>query len=277
MKHTNKYYKHSGKFGLMGPIYMFMIGAVGTLVLSAIYGYAIYYIPFIYLNFLITLGFGACVGILVGYGGKLGKVRNSGLLLIFGLIFGILAEYAGWVSWVFAVSKQQALALQPLDIFAVVRLVGQEGAWSIFGWTPTGAALFAIWGIEAIMIIGTSTLASWGVVSSTPFCEHCNRWVEDRNSITPLEPIVDPDQFKSKLERNGAEVVKALKKVKAENDAYTQLDLINCPGCEYSYYLSLKSINVEVDSKGKEKKDENDIVENYILTTDSYRTISQSW
>jgi hypothetical protein len=277
MKHTNKYYEHSGKFGLIGPIYMFIFGAVGTLVLSAIYGYAIYYIPFIYLNFLITLGFGACVGILVGYGGKLGKVRNSGLLLIFGLIFGILAEYAGWVSWVFAFSKQQALALHPLDIFAVVMLVGQEGAWSIFGWTPTGAALFAIWGIEAIMVIGTSALASWGVVSSTPFCEHCNRWVEDRNSITPLEPIVDPDQFKSKLERSGAEVVKALKKINAGNDAYTQLDLINCPGCEYSYYLSLKSINVEVDSKGKEKKDENDIVENYILTTDSYRTISQSW
>jgi hypothetical protein len=277
MKHANKYYKHSGKFGLMGPIYMLIFGALGMLVLSAIYGYAIYYIPFIYLNFLITLGFGACVGILIGYGGKLGKVRNSGLLLIFGLFFGLLAEYGGWVSWVFAFSNQQALALQPLEIFAAAMLVGHEGAWSIFGWTPTGAALFTIWGIEAIMIIGTSTLASWGVVSSTPYCEHCNRWVEDRNSITPLEPIVDPDQFKSKLERSGAEVVKALKKINAGNDAYTQLDLINCPSCEYSYYLSLKSINVEVDSKGKENKDENDIVENYILTTDSYRTISQSW
>ena len=61
------------------------------------------------------------------------------------------------------------------------------------------------------------------------------------------------------------------------NDTFTQLDLIHCPSCEYRQYLSLKSVNLEVDSKGKEKKDETDIVENYILTTDSYRTISQSW
>ena len=154
MNDAGKYYAHSGKFGLMGPIYMLVMGTVGSLVLSAVYGYAIYYIPFIYLNFLITLGFGACVGFLVGYGGKLGKVRNPGMLLIFGLAFGMFAEYAGWVSWIFALSKQQALALQPLDIWAVVMLVGQEGAWSIFGWTPTGASLFAIWAIEAVMIIG---------------------------------------------------------------------------------------------------------------------------
>jgi hypothetical protein len=261
----------------MGPIYMLIIGAVCTLVLSAIYGYAIFYIPFIYLNLFITLGFGACVGFLVGYGGKIGKVRNSKLLLIFGLIFGIIAEYAGWVSWVFAFSKQEVLVLYPFNILAVIKLVGHEGAWSIFGWTPTGAALFTIWGIEAIMIIGTSTLASWGVVGFTPFCEHCNRWVEDRNSITPLEPIVDPDNFKSQLEQGGDTVVKTLKKVESGKKAYTQLDLINCPGCEYSYYLSMKSINVEVDSKGKEKKDEKDIVENFILSTDSYRTISQNW
>ena len=70
---------------------------------------------------------------------------------------------------------------------------------------------------------------------------------------------------------------KNLKKINDGKDAYTQLDLINCPGCEYSNYLSLKSINVEMDAKGKEKKDEEDIVENYILTTDSYRTISQAW
>ena len=83
--------------------------------------------------------------------------------------------------------------------------------------------------------------------------------------------------FKSKLEQGGDAVVKALKKVDAKDGAYTQLDLINCPGCEYSYFLSMKSVKVEVDSKGKEKKDEKDIVEHFILNTDSYRAIRQQW
>ena len=277
MNQSNKYYEHSGKFGFMGPAYMLIIGAACTLVLSVIYGYAIFYIPFIYLNFLIALGFGALVGMLVGHGGKLGKVRNSPLLLFFGLVFGILAEYTGWVSWVFAFSKQEVLALYPSQILAVVTYVAQKGAWSIFGWTPMGGSLYTIWGIEAVMIIGTSTLACWGVVCSTPFCEHCNRWVEGKKSISPLEPIPDPDKFKSQLEQAGDTVVKALKKVDSKNKEYTQLDLIKCPECNYSYYLSMKSIKIEVDSKGKEKKDETDIVENFVLSNDSYRVISQTW
>jgi hypothetical protein len=277
MNQASKYYEHSGAFGLMGPIYMIILGAVGTLVLSVIYGYAIFYIPFIYLNFFITLGFGAGVGFLVGLGGKFGKVRNSQLLLIFGLIFGLLAEYAGWVSWIFASSKQEFLVLYPSNIWSVIQIIAQKGAWGIFGWTPTGAALFIIWGIEAIMIIGASTLMSLGGVGSTPFCEHCNQWVEGKESISPLEPIANPDEFTSKLEQGGDAVIKALNKIEAADKAYTQIDLIKCPGCKHSNYLSIKSVEIQADSKGKEKKEEKDIIENFIISSDRYREIQQQW
>jgi hypothetical protein len=41
--------------------------------------------------------------------------------------------------------------------------------------------------------------------------------------------------------------------------------------------MTMKSVKVEADSKGKEKKDETDIVENFVLSNDSYRAISQAW
>ena len=65
MNQINVYYRHSGAIGLMGPVYMIIFGTVGTLVLGIIYGYAIFYIPYIAHNFLITLGFGALVGFIV--------------------------------------------------------------------------------------------------------------------------------------------------------------------------------------------------------------------
>ena len=85
MNQKNKYYEHSGQIGLIGPIYMIVFGTVAALVLGAIYGYAIYYIPFIYFRFIITLIFGAAVGHSIGIGGKLGKVRNAKCIPAFGI------------------------------------------------------------------------------------------------------------------------------------------------------------------------------------------------
>ena len=66
MYEAKKYYEHSGAVGVIGPMYMVVFGGVGALVLGAVYGYAIFYIPIIYFNVLITVGFGAGVGALVG-------------------------------------------------------------------------------------------------------------------------------------------------------------------------------------------------------------------
>jgi phage FluMu protein Com len=127
------------------------------------------------------------------------------------------------------------------------------------------------------MIIGASTLMSLGGVGSTPFCEHCNQWVEGKESISPLEPIANPDEFTSKLEQGGDAVIKALNKIEAADKAYTQIDLIKCPGCKHSNYLSIKSVEIQADSKGKEKKEEKDIIENFIISSDRYREIQQQW
>ena len=277
MNLTNKYYEHSGAFGPMGLIYIVIFGTGGSLVLSAIYGYAIFYIPFVYLNFFITLGFGGLVGLLVGLGGKFGKVRNSKLLLFFGLLFGLLAEYAGWVSWIFAYTEQEVLIQYPSNLWTVIKLVAENGAWSMFGWTPTGTALYIIWGIEAIMITGTSTLVSWWFLSSTPFCENCNQWVKEKYSIAPIERIIDPEEFKSKTEQGDQTSLNTLKKIDSGTEAYTQIDLLHCPSCEQSCFLTVKSVEVRVDSDGKEKKDENNIMENFIINFETYGMIKEQW
>jgi hypothetical protein len=44
--------------------------------------------------------------------------------------------------------------------------------WEIGGATPTGGALYAIWGIEALIILVPAILIA--LSADTPFCEPCN-------------------------------------------------------------------------------------------------------
>ncbi|MHC4527444.1 MAG: hypothetical protein ACYS29_06170 [Planctomycetota bacterium] len=166
----DRYYRHSGEIGVLGPAYILVLGTVGTLILSAVYAYATFYIPFVYLNGLLTFICGGLVGLLIGKLAKLGKVRNPAFVLVVGFLFGLIAEYAAWTAWIFAFSRQQALVVSPSGLLAVVRLVAKEGPWSMFGWTPKGTTLYIIWAVEGAVIIGASTLVGWAVLTSAVFC-----------------------------------------------------------------------------------------------------------
>jgi len=278
MSQEDKYYQHSGVIGLSGPINMALFGSTAALVLGAIYGYAIFYIPFIYLNFFITLFFGMGVGYSIHLGAKIGKVRNTKAVLCFGLIIGCLAEYVGWVSWILAFSKQEALVLMPWDMFSIMHKIAEEGVWSIFGGTPSGFFLYAIWAIEAVMIIGATSLASCSKLSTTPFCEECEEWIEEKFTIGFLDPVTNPDELKAQLEQTDFTLLNSLKKQQTTKDEYTEIDLLHCPDCRQNHFLTIKSVKITMDSKSKkEEKDENNIIENLIITQEHHKAIKEQY
>lgn len=277
MDESNRYYQSSGTIGAAGPILMILFGVIGTLILGAVYGYAVFYIPFIYLNFLITAIYGAGVGYLIGLGGKWGKVRNSGVLALFGFLFGCIAVYTGWVSWIFAVSEQTALAILPSNVWGVMTSLAEEGAWEIFGWAPSGAALFTIWGIEAFIIFGLSAGVAWAMLSSTPFCEHCKQWVETKHEIEPLSLVENPHELREQLEAGNFEMLKALKLLEVAPTTYSRIELLHCPGCQQNDFLTVESVEVTIDSDKTETKNENGIVQNLIITPEQIRMLKAHW
>ncbi len=270
------YYKHSGAIGCAGLIYMTIFGTLATLILGIVYGYAIYYIPFIYLNFFITLFYGGIVGLSVGIAGKLGKVRNTGVLMLFGFIFGLLAEYAGWVGWTSAIIEEVSflpLFFSPLGISALISLAAAKGVWSIFGLTPTGLALYLIWGLEAFLVIGTSTLVAVASLMSTPFCEQCKRWVDESESISLLSAIPNPDELKAQLEQGNYSALNGLKMLEQKNENYSELELMQCSKCQQFHLMTLKSVTIKLKANGKEDEKKEDIVENLLLSSTVYEAI----
>ena len=145
----NTYYKPSGKFSLLSIIYL---GAVAVTLLPAfawLYAYAIWYCPFIYINFFITMAFGGLVGmaihfIVIG----LGKVRNTKLTVVLGLLGGIWAWYLHWAIWInLAMNAKEGhgilishinyeqlfvLLTNPASLLKLAGQINDTGLWNIF-------------------------------------------------------------------------------------------------------------------------------------------------
>jgi hypothetical protein len=273
MYQVNTFYKHSGSITGIGIILVAFIGLLAVTILGGIYGYAIFYIPFVYLNFFIVLGYGALVGLLLGKAGVLGNIRSPKFLFFAGFVFGILAEFTGWVAWIHAFSKQSLLLLNPADIMTILRIIAQKGAWSIFKWTPSGFMLYLIWFIEAIMIIGVCTFVAGQTVSSLPYCEECKKWLKEKTSIFPLQSVTQPEQVKTAISSGNFSDILGLRKESVGSSLYTHIDVTQCPGCRMLFLLTVKSVVIEKNSKGEEKKNEETLVENFIISSDTYHKL----
>ena len=264
-----KVYKHSGKVGLMGfgPIFMVVLGAL-SLSLSIVYVLAIYLIPWVYANFLITACFGVICGYAVGIGGKIGKVRNAPLYVLIGLAIGVTAVYCQWVVWIFVHSMREELILEPSGILNYMSDVAVDGFWSIFRIPIKGKFLYAVWVIEGLMISVCSAGAAYGVLCSSPFCEDCGRWFGKKGNICimPLEAIEEPERIRQELLAGDCSTLLNLNIKDSFGDAYTKLEISNCPSCFKFCLLSVISVTIQ-DSEDSEEEFEDPVIA-YLMITD---------
>ncbi|MGB0523801.1 MAG: hypothetical protein ACPGJS_12615 [Flammeovirgaceae bacterium] len=275
MENTSLYYTESGALGSTGPLLLGGMAFLGSLVLGAIYAYATFYIPLIYLNFLLTIGYGTAMGFLMGKAALWGKVRNQQAVRVFSLAAGILSVYFSWVFWIYAASEQEVLTFSILNIIRTMNLIAEEGLWSIFDLTPTGIALYAIWLIEAgIIFVGTYRRGSRNAVS-LPYCENCDQWIEQEVLTSQLAPIQDLSLFVQNLESQSLEALMTLEKVGHNAHRRTKVDLSACKSCKKEHYLSISQIDTEFNDEGKPEEKEIPLLKNLIIDKTAYETLKE--
>jgi hypothetical protein len=276
MMNPDRYYQESGSVSPMGVLSLVGVGTICAAVLGFVYGYAIFYIPLIYLNFFITLFFGIGMGAALGKAGFWGKVRNTKVMIAAGVFFGVLAWYVGWVAWIHAWNGQPLADLTPPVVLNTMVVLSYTGAYEIFGWTPTGFALYAIWFIEAAMIIGGAFLVALVALGRKPFCEECDDWTHESVVSSRLQPIANPKELISSLEQHDMSVLTNLQLVDHNDVLRTKVSFHKCDGCGGSKYLTVDQITVSFDDEGKAEEEVDDIVENLLLSSSDYATI-QDW
>jgi len=276
----DKYYKPSGRFSLSFILYFLLASVVAFPILGLIYAYCIWYIPFIYINFFITIGFGFLVGFVISvFVIKKGKVRNPLLGCIIGLAGAFLALYFHWAIWIdlvmnagesygsnrigITVSNIEflqvfSLIFRPDLVFEYIGQVNQYGTWGIRGAIVSGTFLWVIWAIEFVIVAAISAFLPY-LEAQKPFSESTNSWYEEI-TLPAFSYIENQQQIITDILAGNRDNFDLLSKaVNSETDSHSVFTLYKSKSGKN--YLSIDNKTSKLDNKGNIKFDSNQIVE----------------
>lgn len=273
-----EFYEHSGRCGPVGVPIAAAAGILAGAVVGLAYVYIINWIPFIYVAFLATLGFGFLVGAAVAWGARLGKIRNMAVSTALGAMFGLLAVYFAWAFDPMARVEDVDHPFWQLEhIWQYMQFGYANGFWGIGqnGAAVTGPLLAGVWGIEAAMIIGICVVAVRTLLGERPFCEETNQWITTTQNVARLS-LVGDDHIEEKLKRlldGDLSSLAEFYRAGPEDPAVLQFDLATCPDCPTCNYLTVKSIQTVINKKGEATNEETKLLVNVRITPEQVATV----
>lgn len=250
MESSLGFYRQSGKFSPLAPLIVLIGGLIGAAISGAIYAYALAWIPFIYLNIILVVGYGIAMGAITVLLVKIGKVRNTPLVFAAGFVIGSIAEYIGWVFWILAMSEQEVLLVDPLSLMDAVLTLGKEGVWSFKDMTPKGAVLYLMWGIEALWVVLCPAFMAFMIAGDDVFCESAGQWADDEIIADRLIPITNEDEFKLALNQGNFQPLLRLQKLPHGAFHYTRLKLYSCENDPTFFVLTVLDVHDSTDKEG---------------------------
>lgn len=250
---------------------MLIRGIPAALILGVIYVYLTKWIPFIYLECLITMGYGAILGFIIGAGAESGNSRNKAQVGLVSTAIGLLAVL--WV-WVFYFHVHGGVwVLDPLGLLMLVTKLGSVqtmtvGRFSSSGITISGLGIYLIWLCEALMIIGFAIATAVQTIASHPFCENCMKWTESvPDGSIRMKPF-DLNAFLAAVAEWNRTYFDALELAAPDDKEGFTLKFAHCPRCQNLIALSMDQLVHKVDKKGKVEELKTQPVMNLLIDRD---------
>ena len=275
MSDTLEAYRHSGKFNAAGPVLGVAAAAIVGIPLGLAYSYLIRWVPFIYVNFLATLGYGFAFGWMTTRILKFTHVRNTVLAALTGLAAGLVALYGEWSGHIHTLFEDAPWFFGPEQIMRGMQYLYENGSWGLrSGGNVTGIPLAMVWLIEAGTIVACAALLPFTFVKDTPFCEKTRCWLDDEKKIDTLETFTDDAQLAALKAGDLMPLVDA--KPKAANAAvFTRLLLKRSPRCTVFCTLRVQDVSISIDSDGKVKEKTEDHTGDLIIPASMFDLIAK--
>lgn len=271
------YYKPSGEVTLAGLALGLAAGLVAGAALGLVYSYIICIIPFVYFNFICTIAYAFGLASAVGYPMRAGKMRNPAVSCFVGMAAGLVSYYFSWAVWLsfmasgkgFSVSALE-LAARPDALWALLLLVNEQGAWGIGygrvgGLTVSGIALWVVWAVEALIVLGGAPFGAWLLLTMDPFCEPCQVWCAEENDVISVRPA-EPGEIKRRFEAKDFDFLRALGARQDGDAEWFRLDLHRCSHCGETITLRVLQQKVRGHRNGKPDIDSKPVLEKLLLT-----------
>jgi hypothetical protein len=263
-------YRHSGAISPLGILLASSVGIATALVLGVIYSFGAVHIPFIKIHFLLTICFGGALGFAVGCGAKIGKIRNTFVATAYGFVIGLIGLYVAWAADLIARfvvpagGKDYLKAFSPVVLVEYIKVFYENGAWAMKNGPPvSGIMLAAFWSIEAVIIVGLSTVVAWYVIADHPFCENCKRWTVNEKGNRSLSLIGANDALRQLLAGDPASLMKF--NLAQNEQEYLQLDLALCSTCTESNFLTVQRVTETIDKEGKVNSTRTPLLQNMLI------------
>ncbi|MFD2721741.1 hypothetical protein ACFST9_23700 [Hymenobacter monticola] len=289
----NLYYQPSNKMPLGGVLLFLLGGVLAGGVLAFVYIYAIWYIPFVYINFFLCLGFGLVLGGILMMLAKAGKLRSPTGVGLLALLVGLAAVYLEWsvyltllfnaettgagrdadTSTSFSASMWADVLTHPAAMWEAIGKINETGTWSLKGATPSGVFLALIWVVELLVIVGG---AYWLARSQAtePFSEATNEWADEETLPHPIGYAQDADHVRTALE-TGQYHTLTPHEMQSETEPFARLKLHRAPNDGNCQYLTLENVTTKVDDKGKATQSTTTVVQHLAISTAAYEELKK--
>lgn len=276
------YYKHSGRFSVGGVALGSALGCAAAIILGYIYGRGSILIDDERFAFLITIAFGAFTGLCAGYGMVLGKVRNQNLNLVVQACTAVIALYVSWAAWVVDIVRHYQVetagwieyAKNPGVLWRAVCYINQYGTWSLGkGDATKGAALWAVWIVEAAMVIGLAMTIGYEVLRYHAFCDRCELWCRRGAKLTLSVPP-NTALLKRQLESNDWRSFESLNSGN-KNASHLEVELDSCDQCRQLNTLSLTYVSITRDKLRRVRTSKDNIVRHLLISAAQAENLKQ--
>jgi hypothetical protein len=259
-----------------------IVGFAAAIVVAALlawlYQLLARWIPIIYLNILLCIGFAACVGGLGMFAVRAGHCRNRAVALVLALPLAggaVAATYYWDYQHLLSVAQEKFPDVSRDEIRRELTfrryLDGkQETGWSVssHGGTGTqmnGVVVLVVWGIEALIIGVLGVMMAW-IAAGDPYCERCNRWTDEKKLTLPGigREAVDP-----LLERADLSAVVALTPPAEPADPVALAFTVKlCPACRETGFLTIEEKRLIAKKKAKPEEKSTELVTHAVLRAD---------
>lgn len=276
------FYEPSGRIHPIGLAAAYLVGLLVTSLLGYLYTLIIQFVPLIYLNFLVTVGFGIALGVLVRLLTKLTHNRSLQHQLLLAILLGLFANYFQWVGFVlYAILGAMpgiegyylnlGIITDPATFFGVIGEINRVGMWEVFGITANGGILAIIWLIEFAIIAAFPVIGVYKA-KPIPYAEDLQTWYPKYELDTDFEAIIGPDRFVEQLRENALTALQALEPGKAWNYSIAHIHYL--PEATHQY-LSIEKVYIE--ERGQGRKEVEVIIHNFRLDRQMAKAILDAY
>jgi hypothetical protein len=263
MQSSIQHYAPSGAFRFSIAIYA-VGGLLGAILFAGLYEFLLDLIPFVYVSFMLTLGFGFGLAFMASMIIKSAHCRNRAIAAVLALVIGGtgLAASFGW-----GYRRALSAAVEQYPDTTVLQLaqevsvmewmnVRMENGWTIRNSDLTGGFVVFVWIVEALVVLGMALMVG-ASEAGEPYCERCQLWTESQNAGIPGLSKADVQPL---LDRGDLAAVLSLPEPTG-GDAAVRIKLVrnHCPQCAETAYLTVSEIRTEV-TNGKEKENSTELI-----------------